>query len=289
MEFMKLNNGVEIPMLGFGVFQIAPENTKSAVDQAIRAGYRLIDTAQAYGNEAQVGEAVANSGIPREKFFLVTKIWITNAGYEKAKASTERSLKRLQTDYIDLMLIHQPFGDNYGTYRAMEDACKEGKLRAIGLSNFFTDRYLDISNFMEIKPAVDQMEVHVFDQQTELRGAAEKYNTKLMAWSCLAQGRNGLFTDPILTKIGKKYGKTPAQVNLRFLTQSGVVAIPRSTNAQRVKENIDIFDFALSTDDIEEIKKMDLDKSQFVVHQSREFVESMLDGANQLMASGMEI
>lgn len=289
MEYTKLNNGIEMPMLGFGVYQIAPENTETAVTQAINAGYRLIDTAQGYRNEVQVGAAVKKSGIPRQDFFLVTKIWITNAGYEKAKASIDRSLGRLQTDYIDLMLIHQPFGDNYGTYRAMEDAYKEGKLRAIGLSNFFTDRYLDISNFMEIKPAVDQMEVHVFDQQTELRGAAEKYNTKLMAWSCLAQGRNGLFTDPILTRIGKKYGKTPAQVNLRFLTQSGIIAIPRSTNAQRVKENIDIFDFSLSTNDIKEIKNMDLDKSQFVVHQSREFVESMLNGANQLMASGMEL
>ena len=239
MEYAILRNGVKIPMLGYGVFQIPLEDTKRCVLDAISVGYRSIDTAQGYFNEEGVGDAIADCGVPRDQLFLTTKIWISNGGYEKAKASIDASLKKLRTDYVDLMLIHQPFNDYYGSYRAMEEAYKAGKIRAIGVSNFMPDRFIDIEEFTEIPPMVNQLEVHVFQQQKAFRPILNKYDAQLMAWSPLAQGKNGLFTDPVLTKIGEKYGKSAAQVNLRFLIQSGVVVIPKSTHKERMEENSD--------------------------------------------------
>lgn len=264
MEYMTLANGVKMPMLGFGTFQIDPVKTAEAVATAIEVGYRSIDTAQGYFNEEGVGEGIAKSGIARDQLFLTTKVWISNAGEEKAAKSIDESLKKLHTDYIDLLLIHQNFGDVYGTYRAMEAAYKAGKIRAIGVSNFMPDRFIDIASFMDIAPMVNQLEVHAFYQQREARKIMEKYGTRLMAWSPLAQGKNGLFTDPVLTEIGKKYGKTAAQVNLRFLIQSGVVVIPKSTHRERMEENLALFDFALSQEEMERARAMDLDKSLFI-------------------------
>ena len=232
MEYATLRNGVKMPMLGYGVFQIPAEDTKRCVLEAISVGYRSIDTAQGYFNEEGVGAAIADCGVPRDRLFLTTKIWISNGGYEKAKASIDASLKKLRTDYVDLVLIHQPFNDYYGTYRAMEEAYKAGKIRAIGVSNFMPDRFIDIANFTEIPPMVNQLEVHVFHQQRAFRPILKKYSAQLMAWSPLAQGKNGLFTNPVLSEIGEKYGKTAAQVDLRFLIQSGVAVIPKSTHRE---------------------------------------------------------
>ena len=229
-----------------------------------------IDTAQGYFNEEGVGEAIAECGIPRDQLFLTTKIWISNGGYEKAKASIDESLRKLRTDYVDLMLIHQPFNDYYGAYRAMEEAYQAGKIRAIGVSNFMPDRFIDITGFVDIPPMVDQLEVHVFQQQKKFRPILEKYGARLMAWSPLAEGKNGLFTDPVLTAIGEKYGKTAAQVDLRFLIQSGVVVIPKSTHKERMEENFNIWDFALSDEDMAAIAKLDLGRSEIIDHSAAE-------------------
>ncbi len=277
MQTVKLNNGVEMPILGYGVFLIDPKECERCVSDAIDVGYRMIDTAQAYFNEEGVGNAVQKSGIKRNEFFLVSKIWITNGGYDRAKASIDESLEKLQTDYIDLMLIHQPFNNYYGTYRAMEDAYKEGKLRAIGLSNFFPDRFVDISNFVEIQPMVNQMETHVFQQQKFARKYLEKYNTQLMAWSPMARGENNIFTHETLKLIGDKYGKTPAQVALRFLTQENIVVIPKSTKKERMKENFEIFDFEISEDDMNTLRNLDKGESAFVDHYDPEFVEYIIN------------
>ncbi len=273
MNYITLNNGVKMPQLGYGVYQTPVEDTERCVSDAIKIGYRSIDTAQAYGNEAGVGAAIAKSGIPREEFFITTKVWISNAGYEKAKASIEQSLKALQTDYIDLLLVHQPFGDYYGTYRAMEEAYKAGKARAIGVSNFYPDRFLDIQHFAEIKPAVNQVETHVFQQQKLAREYMDKYNTQIMSWGPFAEGRNDFFNNETLKEIGAKYNKSLAQVALRFLVQNGVVVIPKSTHIERMEENFNIYDFELTDDDMSEIEKLDTGNSMFFSHYDPATVE----------------
>lgn len=277
MQTVKLNNGVEIPILGYGVFLVDPKECERCVTDAIDTGYRMIDTAQAYYNEEGVGVAVKKSGIKREEFFLVTKVWITNSGEEKAAKSIDESLKKLQTDYIDLLLIHQPFGDYYGTYRAMEKAYKDGKVRAIGVSNFFPDRYVDLCNFVEIKPMINQMETHIFQQQKTLRKYMDKYNTQLMSWSPMARGENNFFKNEILKSIGEKYNKTVAQVALRFLIQEDVVVIPKSVHKERMKENFMLFDFELSLEDMDELRKQDKGESLFVNHYSPEFAEYIIN------------
>lgn len=273
MEYVTLNNGIKMPKLGYGVYQTPAEETKRCVLEAIEVGYRSIDTAQAYGNEAGVGEALKECGLPREEFFITTKVWITNSGYEKAKASIEESLKALQTDYIDLLLIHQPFGDYYGTYRAMEEAYEAGKVRAIGVSNFGPDRYIDIEHFSKIRPAVNQIETHVFQQQKAAREYLKKYGCQNESWGPFAEGKNNMFTNPVLTEIGKKYGKTAAQTALRFLMQSDVVVIPKSTHKDRMEQNIAVFDFELSADDMSEIEKLDGGESLFFSHYDPKMVE----------------
>ena len=277
MEYAVLNNGVKMPMLGFGVFQIPVEDTKRCVLDAISVGYRSIDTAQGYFNEEGVGEAISNCGIPRNELFLTTKIWISNGGYEKAKESIDESLRKLKTDYVDLMLIHQPFNDYYGSYRAMEEAYKAGKIRAIGVSNFMPDRFIDIAGFVDVTPAVNQLEVHVFQQQKIAGEILKKYGTQLMAWSPLAQGKNNLFTNETLVEIGEKYGKTAAQVNLRFLIQSGVVVIPKSTHKERMEENFNLFDFSLTDAEINRLKTLDLGKSQFIDHYAPDVAEMFVN------------
>lgn len=273
MEFVTLNNGVKMPILGYGVYQTPPEETKKCVLDALNTGYRSIDTAQAYGNEAGVGDAVAESGIARDEIFITTKIWITNAGYENARKSIDESLKKLKTDYVDLLLIHQPFGDYYGSYRAMEEAYKQGKARAIGVSNFYPDRYLDIEHFAEVKPAVNQMETHVFQQQKVLREYMAKHNTQLMSWGPFAEGRNDFFTNKVLSDIGAKYGKSVAQTALRFLIQSGIVVIPKSVHHERIQQNFEVFDFELSAEDMQTIAKLDTGKSLFFSHHDPATVE----------------
>lgn len=240
---------------------------------AIDVGYRSIDTAQAYYNEEGVGAALKESSLPREEFFLTTKVWITNAGYEKAKASIEASMRKLQTDYLDLLLIHQPFGDYYGTYRAMEGFYKAGKLRAIGVSNFGPDRYLDLERFAEIKPAVNQVETHVFQQQKVVCEYLKKYGCQIGSWGQFAEGRRDMFTNPVLTEIGAKYGKTAAQTALRFLMQSGVVIIPKSTHKDRMQQNFDLFDFTLTGEDMARIEALDVGESLFFSHYDPKTVE----------------
>ncbi|MDO4285881.1 MAG: aldo/keto reductase [Eubacteriales bacterium] len=279
MEYTTLRNGVKMPVLGYGVFQIPQEQTARCVLDALAVGYRSIDTAQAYLNEEGVGEAVSACGIPRRELFLTTKIWISNGGYEKARASIERSLRKLRTDYVDLMLIHQPFNDYYGAYRAMEEAYREGKIRAIGVGNFAADRFIDLSSFVEIPPMVDQLEVHVFQQQREMREILNKYGAQITAWSPLAQGRNHIFSNELLTEIGGKYGKSAAQVNLRFLIQSGVVAIPKSVRRERMEENLDLFDFTLTEEEMERIRTLDLGKSQFIDHSAPDVAEMFVKAA----------
>ena len=273
MEYVTLNNGIKMPQLGYGVYQTPPEDTKRCVLDAIEVGYRSIDTAQAYYNEEGVGAALAESGLPREEFFLTTKVWITNAGYEAAKASIAESLKKLRTDYLDLLLIHQPFGDYYGTYRAMEEAYDAGKLRAIGVSNFGPDRYLDIQHFARVKPAVNQVETHVFQQQRLAREYLTKYGCQIESWGPFAEGRKDMFTNPVLAGIGAKYGKSAAQVALRFLLQSGVVIIPKSVHKERMRENFELFDFRLTGEDMAAVEALDEGESLFFSHYDPKTVE----------------
>lgn len=273
MQTVKLSNGIEMPILGYGVYQVTPEECERCVSDALSVGYRMIDTAQAYYNEEGVGRAVKKSGIPREELFLVTKVWISNAGYEKAKASIDESLRKLQTDYIDLLLIHQPFNDYYGTYRAMEEAYKAGKLRAIGVSNFYPDRFIDLAEFCDIKPMVNQVETHVFNQQRQPQEIMKEYGTQIMSWGPFAEGRNNFFTNPVLKAIGEKYGKSVAQTALRFLIQRDVVVIPKSTHKERMEQNLDVFDFSLSAEDMETIGKLDKGESLFFSHYAPETVK----------------
>lgn len=273
MDTVKLNNGLEMPILGYGVYQVAPEECERCVADALNVGYRSIDTAQAYYNEEGVGNAVKKSGIAREDIFITTKVWISNAGYEQAKASIDESLRKLQSDYVDLLLIHQPFNDYYGTYRAMEEAYKTGKARAIGVSNFYPDRFVDLAEFCEIKPMVNQVETHVFNQQVEPQKIMERYGTRVMSWGPFAEGRNDFFTNTILKTIGEKYGKSAAQTALRFLIQRGVIVIPKSIHKERMIENFNVFDFALTDEDMQEIAKLDQGKSLFFSHYDPEMVQ----------------
>lgn len=273
MEYATLNNGVKMPVLGYGVYQTPPEETERCVLDAIQAGYRSIDTAQAYGNEEGVGNALAKCGLPREEFFVTTKVWISNSGYEKAKASIEESLQKLGGSYIDLLLIHQPFGDYYGTYRAMEEAYKAGKVRAIGVSNFYPDRFLNLHHFAEIKPAVNQVETHVFWQQKTAREYLQKCGARIESWGPFAEGKNDYFNNPILKEIGAKYHKTTAQTALRFLVQSGVIVIPKSTHKERMEENINVFDFQLNQEEMARIESLDGGESLFFSHYDPKMVE----------------
>lgn len=276
MQTVKLNNGVEMPVLGYGVYQIPPEECERCVLDALSVGYRSIDTAQAYHNEEGVGNAINKCGIPREELFITTKIWISNGGYEKAKASIEESLRKLQTDYIDLLLIHQPFNDYYGTYRAMEEAYKSGKVRAIGVSNFYPDRFIDLAEFNEIKPAINQIETHVFNQQVKPQEIMKSYGTQLMSWGPFAEGKNNFFTNETLITIAKKYSKSVAQVALRFLIQRNVVVIPKSTHKERMIENFDVFDFTLSDKDMKAITALDKGESLFFSHDAPEIVKWLI-------------
>lgn len=271
-----LNNGVKMPILGFGVFQIPNENTKQAVLDALKVGYRHIDTAQSYGNEKEVGEAIKESGIPREEIFITTKIWLSNYGYEKAKASIDRSLKRMQLDYLDLVLLHQPFSDYYGAYRALEDAYDDGKVRAIGVSNFYPDRISDLVAFTRIKPQVNQVETHPFNQQIEAQENMVKHNVQIESWGSFAEGRDNIFTNPILTEIGKKYGKSAAQVMIRWQVQRGIVCLSKSVRADRMAENFNVFDFELSKDDMNRIQSLDRKESLFFSHQDPSTVDMFL-------------
>ncbi len=273
MDYITLNNGVKMPKLGYGVYQVSNAECEKCVLDAISVGYRLIDTAQAYGNEEAVGNAIEKCCVPRDELFITTKVWISNAGYEKAKASIEDSLKKLKTDYIDLLLIHQPFNDYYGTYRAMEEAYKVGYLRAIGVSNFYPDRLIDLCKFMEITPAVNQIETHVFHQQKKAHEIMEKYGVQHESWGPFAEGRKDFFSNSLLNEIGAKYGKSAAQIALRFLIQSDVAVIPKSVHIDRMEQNINVFDFELSQEDMEAIKALDEKESAFFSHYDPETVE----------------
>ena len=274
-QTVTLNNGVRMPMLGYGVYQVSNAECERCVLDAISVGYRAIDTAQSYGNEEAVGSAVQKCGVPRDELFLTTKVWISNTGYEAAKDSIDRSLQKLKMDYIDLLLIHQPFGDYYGTYRAMEEAYKAGKLRAIGVSNFYPDRLIDLCQFVEVTPAVNQVETHVFQQQKTAHEYMEKYGVQHESWGPFAEGRKDFFSNPVLTEIGRKYGKSSAQTALRFLLQSNVVVIPKSTHKERMAQNIDVFDFTLSEADMEAIRKLDEGESLFFSHYDPATVEML--------------
>lgn len=273
MEYVTLNNGVKMPKLGYGVYQIDPAEAERCVLDAISVGYRSIDTAQAYSNEEGVGNAIVKCSVPRDELFITTKVWISNAGYEKAKASIEESLHKLQTNYIDLLLIHQPFGDYYGTYRAMEEAYKVGKVKAIGVSNFYPDRFIDIHHFAEIKPAINQVETHVFQQQKTAKEYLKKCGAQIESWGPFAEGKNDYFNNPVLKEIGAKHGKSAAQVALRFLMQSDVVVIPKSTHKERMEENFNVFDFTLTAEEMSAIEALDGGESLFFSHYDPEIVE----------------
>ncbi|NHN35234.1 aldo/keto reductase [Paenibacillus agricola] len=276
MKYVELNNGVKMPILGYGVFQIPDhEQCERCVLDAIEVGYRLIDTAQGYGNEAAVGKAIRKCGVPREELFITTKIWISTYGYENAKKSIEGSLERLQLDYVDLLLIHQPFNDYYGTYRAMEELNKEGKLRAIGVSNFYPDRLIDLIKFNEVVPAVNQVETHVFNQQEKAREIMKKNGVQIQAWAPFAQGKNNLFSNETLNAIGDKYNKSSSQVALRYLIQIGVSVIPKTVNKERMKQNIDVFDFELTNEDMDAIAALDSGETLFFSHYDPEQVERL--------------
>ena len=280
MEFITLSNGVKMPALGYGTFTMSNEETERCVLEAIKTGYRLIDTAQAYGNEEAVGEAIKMSGVDRKDLFITTKVWISNYGYEKAKMSVEESLKKMQLDYLDLVLLHQPFNDYYGAYQALVDLYKEGKIKAIGVSNFYPDRLVDMAIFSEVTPAINQVEVNVFHQQKEAQVYNEKYGVQLEAWAPFAEGRNNMFSNPELKAIGEKYGKTVAQVILRWLVQRNIVPLSKSVKKSRMEENINIFDFELSKEDMDKISEMDKKESSFFSHYDPSIVE-MIAGLHQ--------
>ena len=282
MNYITLNNGVKMPQMGYGVYQVNPAECERCVLDAINVGYRLIDTAQAYHNEEGVGAAIQKCGVPREQLFIVTKIWISNAGEEKAYASIQESLNKLQSPYIDLLLIHQPFGDYYGTYRAMQRAYREGKVRAIGVSNFYPDRFVDLQAHVEIKPAVNQVETHVFDQQIEAQKYMEKYGCHIMSWGPFAEGKNDFFKNPVLQQIGQAHGKTLAQTALRYLLQRGVIIIPKSTHKERMEENFNIFDFELSSEEMKRIEALDTKHSLFFSHYEPAMVEQFIQWENAL-------
>lgn len=273
MEYVTLNNGVKMPILGYGVYQIAPDVCERCVLDALKVGYRSIDTAQSYFNEEQVGSAIQKSGVPREELFLTTKVWVEHYGYEPARASVLQSMQKLQTDYLDLVLLHQPFSDTYGAWRALEELYEEGKIRAIGISNFYADRMVDFASFQRIKPMVNQMETHIFNQQKALKTWADKYDIQLEAWAPFGEGRKGTFDNPVIMEIAERCGKTPAQVMLRWQIQRGIVVIPKSTHIDRMAQNLDMFDFTLSEPDMAAIAALDQAESSFFSHQDPNMVE----------------
>ena len=278
MEYIKLSNGVEMPQLGYGVFMVGPDESERCVSDALEVGYRMIDTAQAYQNEEGVGNAWRKSGIKREDLFLVTKVWISNAGEEKAARSIDESLRKLQTDYIDLLLIHQAYGDVFGSWRAMEKAYRNGKVRAIGVSNFQAGRFFDFAHYVDVKPMVNQLQCNAMIQQREIESTLNEFGTKMMAWGPLGgQGVDGIIKSDLLAGIGAKYGKTASQVALRWLTQRGIVAIPKSTHKERMQQNLDIFDFALTDDDMAQIATMNQHDTGTVNFNDMNFVKYLIE------------
>ena len=273
MEYRILSNGVKMPQLGYGVYQVTKEECERCVLEALKAGYRLIDTAQSYFNEEEVGSAIKKSGIPREEIFLTTKVWIEHYGYENTKNSVLESMKKLQTEYLDLVLLHQPFGDAYGAWRALEDLYEEGKIRSLGISNFYVDRMVEFVNFNRIKPMINQMEVHIFNQQKQLKEYADKYDVQLEAWAPFGEGRKNTFNNEVIKAIGDKYGKTAAQVMLRWNIQRGVVVIPKSTHYERMVENFNVFDYTLTDEEMNTIAGLDTATSSFFSHQDPAMVE----------------
>ena len=278
MQNIKLYNGVEMPVLGYGVFQVPPQEAERCVSDALSVGYRLIDTAQAYFNEEGVGEAIAKSGVMREDIFLVTKVWISNNGEEKAARSIDESLRKLKTDYIDLLLIHQAYGDVFGTWRAMEKAYQDGKVRAIGVSNFKAGRFFDLAHYVDVKPMVNQLQCNVMVQQTGIEPVLAEFNTKMMAWGPLGgQGVDGIVKNEKLAAIGAKYGKTASQVALRWLTQRSIVAIPKSIHKERMIQNLDIFDFTLTEDDMAQIATMNQMDTGNINFSDPQFVKYLIE------------
>lgn len=277
MEYILLNNGLKMPILGYGVYQVSKDECKKCVLDALKIGYRLIDTAQSYFNEEEVGEAIIESKIPREEIFITTKVWIEHYGYEKCKKSIEESMSKLKVDYIDLVLLHQPFNDYYGAYRALEDLYKDGKIKAIGISNFYPDRFVDLQAFVEIKPMVNQIETHPFNQQKTAQNWLEKYHCQMEAWAPFGEGRNDIFNNSTLKEISCKYNKSVAQIILRWLIQRGIVAIPKSTHFKRMKENFEIFDFKITDEDVELINSLDTKTSAFFSHQDPNMVEWFIE------------
>lgn len=273
MECVTLANGVKMPQLGYGVYQVTKEECERCVLDALEVGYRSIDTAQSYFNEEEVGNAILKSGIDRKEIFLTSKVWLEHFSYEECKKSVLESLEKLRTDYIDLMLLHQPFGDVYGAWRALEELYEKGKIRAIGISNFYTDKMVEFANFTRIKPMVNQMEIHPLNQQKELKKWADKYNIRLEAWAPFGEGRNDLFENEVLKKIGKKHGKTTAQVMLRWNLERGVIVIPKSVHKNRMIENFNVFDFTLDEEDMNLISNIDTETSAFFSHRDPAMVE----------------
>lgn len=273
MQYVTLSNGVKMPQLGYGVYQVSKDECERCVLDALKVGYRHIDTAQSYFNEEEVGNAIVKSGVPREDIFLTSKVWVEHYGYEQTKASVCESLRKLQTNYIDLMLLHQPFADVYGAWRALEDLYAQGVIRAIGISNFYPDRMVDLCSFARIKPMVNQVETHPHNQQIEAQKWMQKYGVQIEAWAPFGEGRNGLFTDETISAIGKKYGKTVAQVILRWELQRGIVVIPKSVHIERMKQNFDVFDFELSDEDMATMATIDKKQSSFFSHTDPAMVE----------------
>lgn len=273
MEYVTLSNGIKMPQLGYGVYQVSKNECERCVLDALSVGYRHIDTAQSYFNEEEVGNAIVKSGIPREEIFVTSKVWIEHYGYEETKASVLESMRKLKTNYIDLMLLHQPFADYYGAWRALEDLYAEGKIRAIGISNFYPDRMIDLCSFARIKPMVNQVETHPHNQQIEAQKWMEKYGVQIEAWAPFGEGRGGLFTDKTLSKIANKYNKSVAQVILRWELQRNIVVIPKSVHIERMRENYDVFNFELSPNDMETIATLDKNQSSFFSHTDPNMVE----------------
>ena len=273
MEHVVLSNGVKMPILGYGVYQVSKEECERCVLDALKAGYRKIDTAQAYFNEEEVGLAIRKSGIKREEIFLTSKVWVEHYGYETCKKSVIESMEKLQTDYLDLMLLHQPFADYYGAWKALEEFYKNGTIRAIGVSNFYPDRLVDIASFADVRPMLNQVETHPYNQQILAKEYMDKYSVQMEAWAPFGEGRKGLFEDPVLTEIGEKYQKTAAQVMLRWNIQRGVAVIPKSVHYERMAENLNVFDFVLASEDMEKITLLDKKESSFFSHHDPETVE----------------
>lgn len=281
MEYVVLNNGVKMPKLGFGVFQIAKEDCERCVLDALDVGYRLIDTAQSYFNEDEVGNAISKTNVPREELFITTKVWIDHYGYEKTIQSVEQSMKKLKVDYIDLVLLHQPYSDYYESYRALEDLYEKGKVKAIGVSNFYPDRLSDLCGFRKITPQINQVEVNPFMQQIDAQANMIKNNVQIEAWAPFGEGKNGMFHNPLLVEISKKYNKSVAQVILRWSMQRDIIALPKSVKKERMKENFEIFDFVLSDDDMDKISTLDTKQSLFFDHRTPEAVDMFLGFVEQ--------